>query len=341
MSDLSITTGPFCPDCATEHDAPESAAAADGTLSVPARSSTRHVGPSTLESMPMACVVVDVAAATHPDDAALANEVAKQVAAALPFELSQDAKSEIVAQAQQVLQTATDMGLGPLVRLDISAKANGIVYGVGIRGGVSLPVVSRDASSALQAGGNPRVSIGVSTPAPPGFAVGVSATFYADTGVSSGPIDGTATGIPVPGGGTLNYKTNGSSVTISTNVFSTGGGVPTAGLETSFEVPTVREIAEYLTGTTPQQQLWALNDMEALQHALNKRDDAAWSKRIDARYDEEICKSPDLADVINLEREREHNHRVYTLGQTSRHTIELFQAFRAPIQAQLPKLPAN
>jgi hypothetical protein len=122
MSDLRITTGPFCPEWATE----EGAAPADDTRGTVARSSTRiHAGLSALGSMPIAGVVIDVAAPTHPDDVAPADKVARQLAAVLPFELSQDAKSEVVAQAQEVLQAATDMGLGPLVRLDICAKADG------------------------------------------------------------------------------------------------------------------------------------------------------------------------------------------------------------------------
>jgi hypothetical protein len=339
MSDLRITTGPFCPDCKTEQDAPEGAAAAVDTRRVPAHSGTSiPVGPSALESMSMAGTAFDVAPAPHPDDAALANKAAEQLAAGLPFTLSQDAKSDVAAKVQQVLQAAGDKGLGPLDRLDISVKVNGALYGVGIRAGVSQPVVSHDASGALQSGGNPKVSVGVSTPAPPGVAVGVVATYQLNTGVSSGAIFGTATRIPTPGGGSLDYKTNGSTVTIGTNVLSTPGGVPTMGLETSFEVPTARQIAEQLTGTTPQHQLWALNGMETAQHAQNQRDDALWSAQIDARYDQEISDRPELKDEINLVRERAHQHRNQSTGDLQQLTSEQFQALRAPIQAQLPRL---
>jgi hypothetical protein len=339
MSDLRITTGPFCPDCATEQDAPEGAAAADDARRAPARSSTSiPAGPSALESMSMAGTAFDVASAPHPDDVALANEAAEQLAAGLPFTLSQDARSDVAAKVQQVLQAARDKGLGPLDRLDISAKANGVLYGVGIRAGVSQPVVSHDAGGALQSGGNPKVSIGVSTPAPPGVAVGVVATYQLNTGVSSGAIFGTATRLPTPGGGWVDYKTNGSTVQLSTNVFSTQRGVPTIGLETSFEVPTVRQIAERLTGTTPQEQLSALQNMETAQRAQNQRDDALWSAQIDARYDQEISDRPELKDEINLERERAHQHRNQSTGDLQQLTSERFQALRAPIQAQLPRL---
>lgn len=339
MSDLRITTSPYYPDNSTEHgaagaaiqDAPKSSARGHGPM---------HAGASALESLPMPDAVVDVASAMRPDDAALANKAAEQLAAELPFTLSQDDKADVAAKVRQVLQAAADMGFGPLDRLDISVKANGLVYGVGIRGGVSQPVVSRDESGALQAGGHPKISIGVSTPAPPGIAVGVVATFGLDTVVSSGAIFGTATRIPMPGGGFVDYKTNGSTVQIGTNIFSTPG-VPTAGLEVSFELPTARHIVEHLTGTTPQQQLWELNDLEASQHALNKSNDAAWSARIDARYEREVRENPGLAGVINEERERAHIHRIQTLDRTSRLTIELFDAARAPIQAKLPKQPAN
>jgi hypothetical protein len=342
MSDLRITTGPFCPDCTTVQDAPEGAAAADDTRRVPAHSGTSiPVGPSALGSMSMARTAFDVAPAPHPDDVALANKAAEQLGAGLPVTLSQDAKSDVAVKVQQVLQAARDQGLGPLDRLDISVKANGVLYGVGIRAGVSQPVVSHDASGTLQSGGNPKVSIGVSTPALPAVAIGGVATYQLNTGVSSGAIFGTATRLSTPGGGWMDYKTNGSTVQLSTNVFSTQRGVPTIGLETSFEVPTARQIAEHLTGTTPQQQLWTLNDIDASQHALNKRNDALWSKQIDARYDQEISDRPELKDVINLERERAHLHRNQSMDDLRQLTIERFQAIRAPIQAQLPKLPAN